>query len=67
MKPKPAPFPWDEVIGFGFGILRLAPDAFWAMTPREIARAAEAIHGRSRPDAMGRQALDRLLREFPDR
>ena len=38
------PFPWDEAIGFGLGVLRLSPHAFWSMTPRELALAlADAI------------------------
>lgn len=28
------PFPWHEAMGFGLGVLRLAPDQFWRMTPR---------------------------------
>ena len=38
------PFPWDAVMRFGLGTLGLAPKAFWAMTPRELA-AAMAAHG----------------------
>ncbi len=36
------PFPWSEAIGFGLGVLRLAPEAFWRMTPRELAHAVIA-------------------------
>ena len=31
------PFPWKQAIGFGFGVLRLSPEQFWRMTPRELA------------------------------
>lgn len=34
-------------MAFGFGELRLAPEAFWAMTPRELAAAADRT-GRTR-------------------
>ena len=37
-------FPFAEAMQFGFGVLKLAPDAFWALTPREL-EAAVAAHG----------------------
>ena len=43
----PAPFDWRAAIGFGLGVLRLSPDAFWRMTPRELALAIEAVTGRA--------------------
>lgn len=62
-KPKPAPFPWPRAIGFGLGVLRLAPDAFWRMTPRELAFAIEAVSGGA---PLGRSELAALMRRFPD-
>lgn len=63
---KPAsPFPWKEAIGFGLGILRLPPDAFWRMTPRELALAIEAITGRA-AEPFGRAAFADLMMRFPD-
>ena len=32
-------------MGFGLGVLRISPDAFWRMTPRELAAAMEAVLG----------------------
>ena len=62
---KPAPFPWKQAIGFGLGILRLSPDAFWRMTPRELAYAIEAVSGLGqRP--MDRAAFSDLMQRFPD-
>ncbi len=43
------PFPWDEAIGFGLGVLRLLPAAFWAMMPRELALAIAAVTGAFTP------------------
>jgi uncharacterized phage protein (TIGR02216 family) len=43
------PFPWKQAIGFGLGVLRLSPEQFWRMTPRELAYAIEAASGRSAP------------------
>jgi uncharacterized phage protein (TIGR02216 family) len=59
------PFPWREAMGFGLGVLRLAPDQFWRMTPRELACAIAAVRGPTfaPPD---RTALDALMRRFPD-
>jgi uncharacterized phage protein (TIGR02216 family) len=60
------PFPWDEAIGFGLGVLRLPPAQFWAMTPRELAFAIRAVRG-AVPEAIDRAALDGLMKQFPDR
>ncbi len=62
---SPEPFPWRRIIGFGLGTLRLAPDAFWRMTPRELAAAMEALHGPAlRP--LGRDGLAALMARYPD-
>ena len=58
------PFPWREAIGFGLGVLKLSPREFWAMTPRELAYAIEALRGRAVP--LERAALDELMRRYPD-
>lgn len=59
------PFPWAEAIGFGFGVLRLAPDAFWRMTPRELAHAIRAVRGPTVASLL-RMEFDDLLARFPD-
>ncbi len=61
----PAPFPWREAMAFAFGILRLSPAQFWAMTPRELACAIEAVRGRE-PAPMQRATLEHLMKSFPD-
>ena len=58
-------FPWAEAIGFGLGILRLSPDAFWRMTPRELSFAIEAATGRQAAP-FERSTLDQLMGRFPD-
>lgn len=60
----PPPFPWEAVLSLGFGRLRLSSTAFWAMTPRELAAAANPAPRRA--GAMTRTALDALMRTFPD-
>jgi uncharacterized phage protein (TIGR02216 family) len=58
------PFPWRRVIGFGLGVLHLAPEQFWRMTPRELAFAIETVSGRSEP--LPRTALHDLMARYPD-
>lgn len=53
-------------MGFAFGVLRLSPQAFWSMTPRELNCALEALCGGG-AGAPGRNDLDRLMERFPDR
>lgn len=65
MKPL-RPFPWDEAMQFGFGVLHLAPDAFWRMTPRELSQAVIAVRGHS-ATPLDRDGLAALMQRFPDR
>ena len=58
-----APFPWDQVMAFGLGTLRMDPAAFWRATPRELL----ALAGPSRPLPPDRTGLLALLERFPDR
>jgi uncharacterized phage protein (TIGR02216 family) len=62
---NPTPFDWRAAIGFGLGVLRLSPEAFWRMTPRELALAIEAVTGR-RAATIERSTLIDLMRRFPD-
>lgn len=57
-------FPWKQAIGFGLGVLRLAPEQFWRMTPRELGCAIEAVSGRTAP--LDRPALNDLMTRYPD-
>jgi uncharacterized phage protein (TIGR02216 family) len=59
------PFPWREAMQFGFGVLRLSPDTFWRMTPRELAQAIIAVRGAAALP-MDRGGLDALMQRFPD-
>jgi uncharacterized phage protein (TIGR02216 family) len=60
-----AAFPWKHAMGFGLGVLRLAPDDFWRMTPRELAAAMEALLG-PQAGVLERGAFDMLRARFPD-
>jgi len=52
-------------MGFGLGALRLAPDAFWRMTPRELAAAMEGAFG-SRAAPIDPASFAALRARFPD-
>ena len=51
----------------GYGLLRLAPDQFWAMTPRELDAALAAITGHLSNSQIGRGELAALMQQFPDK
>lgn len=62
------PFPWVDAMRIGLGVLRLAPDAFWRMTPRELAAAMAGLGGATgatRP--IRRDRFEALARRFPDK
>jgi len=59
------PFPWESAMQVGFGVLKLSPDAFWRITPRELAAAITALRG-SANEAIGRARLSELMQRFPD-
>ncbi len=56
---------WPDLMAFGFGTLRLSPQAFWSMTPREIAVAARAF-GATTPAPMTSDDLITLTAQHPD-
>jgi len=59
------PFPWRRAIGFGLGVLRLAPDEFWRMTPRELSYAIGALTGRT-AEPLPRHVFATLMTRYPD-
>ena len=63
--PQRQPFPWAAAIGFGLGVLRLSPAAFWSMTPRELAAAIRARRGDAGAP-LDRHTLQALMQRFPD-
>lgn len=58
-------FPWAEAMAFGFGVLKLSPEAFWRMTPRELAAAIAARRG-AVTAPLDRGGLNALMQRFPD-
>jgi uncharacterized phage protein (TIGR02216 family) len=62
---KPVPFPWERALAIGLGVLRLPPEQFWKMTPREFAAALRGLYGE--PAApLDRARLEALIARFPD-
>jgi len=59
------PFPWNETMQFGFGVLRLSSKDFWLMTPREIFAAYLAFQP-NKATPISRARLDNLMQNFPD-
>jgi uncharacterized phage protein (TIGR02216 family) len=59
------PFPWEAAMRFGFGVMRLSSEAFWRLTPRELAAAFRAVAG-ERGGAPARRELDEMMERFPD-
>ena len=59
------PFPWDEAMRLGFGVMRLSSREFWGLTPRELAAAWRGLAGEQvRPP--GRDQLETMMERFPD-
>lgn len=54
---------WTGLMRLGIGRLRLTPETFWAMSPREFAAALEGA-GVAAP--VGRAQLGQLMARFPD-
>ena len=54
-------------MAFGFGVLKLPPTSFWAMTPPELNAALRGHFGRGRLHrALDRGRLEELMAEHPD-
>jgi len=53
-------------MAIGFGLLRLPPPTFWAMTPKELGAALTAIVGPARQGPPSRGDLSRLMQAYPD-
>lgn len=65
--PKGAFVPWQEVMAFGLGVLRLSSDTFWAMTLRELEAAASGVFGPpSLWAAPTRREFTALMKAYPD-
>jgi uncharacterized phage protein (TIGR02216 family) len=63
---SPEPFPWEDAMALGLGVLRWNPTEFWSATPRELISAWHALTGERTIAPAGRDDLQRLMAAFPD-
>jgi len=61
-----APFPWKQALAIGLGVLRLPPEQFWKMTPREFAAALRGLYGDPQTP-LDRKTLEKLAARYPDK
>lgn len=55
---------WDGMVLLGIGVLKLEPEVFWNLTPREFLLLAGA--GAQQPTRFDRSTLTDLMARFPD-
>ncbi|MEM7270531.1 MAG: rcc01693 family protein [Pseudomonadota bacterium] len=61
-------FDWEMLMRFGLGVMGLAPDQFWAMTPREFDAAVKGRLGQLGGAApMSRAGFEALAEKYPDK
>ena len=67
MSEAEACIPWERLMAFGFGQLRLDPEHFWSMTLREVEAAIANVCGNAhRIGAPARQRFEALMQSHPD-
>ncbi|HWD12980.1 phage tail assembly chaperone [Pseudochrobactrum sp. sp1633] len=57
-------FPWDALMHFGLGQLRLSSKDFWRLSMLEIRALNQSVRGGRQ--APSRDILTTLMRAFPD-
>lgn len=62
---RPAGLDWPTLIAFGLGRLRLTPEAFWALSPRELAAMAPT-EAAAIVNPLERSRFEALAARFPD-
>ncbi len=60
-----APFPWKQVMAFGFGFLHLSPNEFWSLSLLELHAALEHVNPKA-SQAVDRSWLHKIMSEYPD-
>ena len=54
-----------DLMALGLGLLRLDPQMFWRMTPKELKAAAAGVV-LPVPPGLARTELEALIRQYPD-
>ena len=57
---------WPGLMRAGLGVLRLPPEAFWAMSPVELYYALQGAGALPMGQGMNRQGLEALMAAYPD-
>ena len=55
---------WGELLRLGLSEMRLSPDVFWGLTPRELMLMSG--HDGQGARVLDRQAMENLMAQFPD-
>lgn len=59
--------PWQKLMAFGLGQLKLSANQFWSMTLREMDMAIEGGLGRStQSNVISNKSLNALMETHPD-
>ncbi len=59
------PFPWQSVMAFGFGHLRLSSQQFWSLSMPELQAALKHANP-NQHEAVDRSWLHQVMSEYPD-
>lgn len=54
---------WGRLMSVGVGAMRLAPEVFWSLSPREFSVMSEPHLG---TEPLGREGFEALSRRWPD-
>lgn len=57
---------WPALMALGLGVLRLPPQTFWQMTPREFSAALHGAIGHISAPPMNMAEFSNLAARFPD-
>lgn len=62
---KPEPFPWEDVMEFGFGVMKLSSQSFWSLSLPEL-EAAMRCHLPANGNVPRREELLQMMKDCPD-
>jgi uncharacterized phage protein (TIGR02216 family) len=61
---EPRPFPWEDAMMLGLGVLRWSSDQFWRATPRELVAAWNGLQGGRRIEPAMSRDLRQMMQAF---
>lgn len=57
---------WPAMIAIGLGRLRLDPESFWTLSPREFVALVDVLTPGARTTPCGRETFASLAARYPD-